>query len=200
MVLQGFCYFSQVANKRPYDQYLGQHDPQLDPQNPPEFVPRWSPNRSKTKQNTSQFFISILSWSFTDFYRFWPPNGPQFGVIFVAFLVTFSVLLALGAKMAPRPAPREPPGPILEPFWGSRWPQDPPKRAQEAPRGPQETFIFNDFASCFGFVGLLVWWFAALLVWWSLGYLTKEFKARWRIGRRQLDIYTYAHHSARAFL
>ena len=31
-----------------------------------------------------------------------------------------------------------------------------PKTAQEAPRDPQETVIFSDFASCFGFVGLLV--------------------------------------------
>ena len=39
-------------------------------------------------------------------------------------------------------------------------------------------------------LGLLVCWFNGLQACWDdgfVGYLTKQFKARWRIGRRQLD-------------
>ena len=38
IVFNDFSYFRYLANRRPYDQFFGQHDPQLEPQNPSKFV------------------------------------------------------------------------------------------------------------------------------------------------------------------
>ena len=55
-----FCYFNQLANKRPYIRDFGQHGPQLDSQNPPKLLPKSIPKPYKKQCKKSLIFSSIL--------------------------------------------------------------------------------------------------------------------------------------------
>ena len=113
MVFEHFCFFSQLANKRPLDQFFGQLGLQLGVQNSPKSLPRGLQNRSKIEQKISQKMVSILDQFLTDFRRFGPPCWPPRGGDEGGSKALLGVLLALGAKMAPR----HPQDSLQEQFW-----------------------------------------------------------------------------------
>ena len=77
IVLKHFCYFGQLANKRPYDWFFNQLGPQLGTQNPSKTFPRGSQNQQKINQKQRPRYDPF----FYRFSRFWRPIGPQVGTM-----------------------------------------------------------------------------------------------------------------------
>ena len=85
MVFEHFCFFSQLANKRPLDQFFGQLGLQLGVQNLPKSLPRGLQNRSKIETKNKSKNDVHFGQIFDRFSSIWasmlaPKRGGRRGV------------------------------------------------------------------------------------------------------------------------